>query len=124
MIRSAGADSTETEKPLIPYYLAPYLLSTSPTKLIEYMAMAKPIVANDHPEQTRVMAESGVGRTVPWDEQAFADEVCALLDDPELSRERAAKGPEYVRKHRTYDVIGRQVDRIYRERILGQEHSP
>ena len=34
-----------------PYYPTPILLSTSPTKLIEYMAMGKPVVGNEHPEQ-------------------------------------------------------------------------
>ena len=82
--------------------------------------MAKIIVANDHPEQTRVMAEAGVGSTVPWSEQAFADEILYILANPEAARERAANGPDYVRKHRAYDVIAAQVNRIYLERILGE----
>lgn len=98
-----------------PFYPIPVLLSTSPTKLIEYMAMAKCIVANDHPEQTQVMQDSGVGETIPWDEQAFADAVCALLDDPERARGLAARGPEWVRRHRVYDVIADQIEAQYRD---------
>lgn len=96
-----------------PFYPIPVLLSTSPTKLIEYMAMAKCIVANEHPEQCQVMEESGVGRCIPWDEQAFADEVCRLLADPAAARERASCGPEWVRTHRTYDVIAGVVEAGY-----------
>ncbi|HEX7035350.1 MAG TPA: glycosyltransferase [Pseudomonadales bacterium] len=103
-----------------PYYPIPVLQSTSPTKLIEYMAMAKCIVANDHPEQTPIMAESGVGRTIPWDEAAFADAVLELLDDPEAACRRAARGPDWVRRHRTYDVIAAAVDARYQE-LLGAE---
>jgi glycosyltransferase involved in cell wall biosynthesis len=98
---------------LSPFYPIPVLLSTSPTKLIEYMAMAKCIVANEHPEQCEVLADSGVGRCIPWSEQAFADEVCRLLDDPEAARRAAARGPDWVRVHRTYDVIAGLVETRY-----------
>jgi glycosyltransferase involved in cell wall biosynthesis len=102
-----------------PFYPIPVLLSTSPTKLIEYMAMAKCIVANEHPEQHQIMEASGIGKCVTWSEQAFADEVCRLLDDPERARMMAAKGPEWVRIHRTYDVIADLVESKYQE-LLGQ----
>ncbi len=38
----------------------PILDVASPTKLVEYMALAKPVVANEHPEQTQVVARAGV----------------------------------------------------------------
>ncbi|MES9940610.1 MAG: glycosyltransferase [Candidatus Thiodiazotropha sp. 6PLUC2] len=105
-----------------PFYPIPTLLSTSPTKLIEYMAYSKPIVANDHPEQTQVLNESGVGKTVRWDENQFASAVIELLDNPEETNARAAKGPLYVRENRIYSVIARNVEIKYRE-ILGHERS-
>lgn len=98
---------------LSPIAPIPVFRVSSPTKLIEYMAMAKCIVANELPEQCQVMADSGVGRCIPWDEQAFADEVCHLLAEPEYARQMAAKGPEWVRRHRTYDVIADQVEAQY-----------
>lgn len=102
-----------------PFYPIPVLLSTSPTKLIEYMAMAKCIVANEHPEQRQVLEASGVGSCIPWSEQAFVDEICGLLDDPERARRMAAKGPDWVRTHRTYDVIADLVELQYRELLGG-----
>lgn len=98
-----------------PFYPMPILLSTSPTKLIEYLAMAKCVVANDHPEMTQVMRDSGVGQTVPWGADAFAAEVFRLLNDPAGSQDAAARGPDYVRSHRTYDVIAAKVDSAYRK---------
>ena len=79
------------------------------------MAIAKCIVANHHPEQTPMMVASGVGRTVDWDAGAFAEAVCALLDDPAAAAQAASRGPAYVRKHRTYAVIGHQVEAQYRK---------
>jgi glycosyltransferase involved in cell wall biosynthesis len=73
------------------------------------------VVANEHPEQTQILADSGMGPTVPWDEAAFADAVVALLADPEAARARAALGPDWVRAHRTYGVIAAQVDAVYRD---------
>jgi glycosyltransferase involved in cell wall biosynthesis len=96
-----------------PFYPIPVLQSTSPTKLIEYMAMAKCIVANEHPEQSQVLVASGVGRPVPWDESAFADAVVELLANPAAACERASRGPDYVRRHRTYDVIADGVETVY-----------
>jgi hypothetical protein len=58
-------------------------LVSSPTKLIEYMVMAKCIIANELPEQYRMMRVSGAGRCIPCGEQAFADEISCLLDGPE-----------------------------------------
>ncbi|MFZ5802111.1 MAG: glycosyltransferase [Candidatus Omnitrophota bacterium] len=89
------------------------LLSTSPTKLIEYMAMAKCIVANKHPEQCQIMADSGVGHCVPYDEEAFAEEVCSLLDNPRQAKSKAAKGPDWVRHNRTYDLIASELQSKY-----------
>ncbi|NML17520.1 glycosyltransferase [Azohydromonas caseinilytica] len=102
-----------------PFKPIPVLESTSPTKLIEYLAMAKCVVANEHPEQSLVMEESGAGRCVAWDEEAFAAEICRLLDEPAAAQAMAARGPEWVRRHRTYDVIAQQVDAAYR-RLVGQ----
>ena len=46
---------------LSPYYPTFELNSTSPTKLIEYMAMSRPVVANEHPEQSLVLGVSKAG---------------------------------------------------------------
>ena len=54
-----------------PFYPTPILNSTSPTKLIEYMALGRPVVANDHPEQRLVLEQSRAGLCVPYDESAF-----------------------------------------------------
>jgi glycosyltransferase involved in cell wall biosynthesis len=88
-----------------PFYPTPVLRSTSPTKLVEYMALGKAVVANDHPEQRRVLEESAAGYCVPYDERAFADAVISLLAHPDTSRQMGARGRQYVREHRSYPSI-------------------
>jgi glycosyltransferase involved in cell wall biosynthesis len=102
-----------------PFYPTPILRSTSPTKLVEYMAMAKAVVANDHPEQRRVLEASGAGFCVPYEEQAFADAVVKLLQDPVMARSMGERGRRWVREHRAYGAIADEVESRYRN-IIGE----
>jgi glycosyltransferase involved in cell wall biosynthesis len=97
-----------------PFYPTPVLRSASPTKLIEYMAMGKAVVANDHPEQRRVIEASGAGYCVPYEEKAFAAAVVALLQDPEAAMAMGQRGRRYAVEHRAYTVIADRVE----ERLL------
>jgi glycosyltransferase involved in cell wall biosynthesis len=94
-----------------PFYPTPILNSTSPTKLVEYMAMGKAVVANTHPEQQLLIDQSGCGYCVPYEEQAFADAIVALLQAPELARSLGERGRRYVIEHRSYKVIAGRVER-------------
>lgn len=98
-----------------PFYPTPILQSASPTKLVEYMALGKAVVANDHPEQKRVIEESGAGLCVPWDEHAFAAAIVQLLHDPQTARLMGARGRSYVRRHRVYGVIADLVEKRIQE---------
>ena len=86
---------------LSPYYPSFALNSTSPTKLIEYMAMARPVVANEHPEQSLIISESEAGLCLPWDETAFAHGIADLLGDPHKSTSMGRKGRQWVEQNRT-----------------------
>jgi glycosyltransferase involved in cell wall biosynthesis len=94
-----------------PFFPTPVLQSTSPTKLIEYMALGKAVVANDHPEQRRVIEESGAGLCVAYDEKPFADAIVTLLQDPETARKMGERGRRYAIEHRSYDVIADAVEK-------------
>jgi glycosyltransferase involved in cell wall biosynthesis len=89
------------------------LRAASPTKLVEYMAMGKAVVANDHPEQKRVIEESGAGYCVPWEEQSFADAIVRLLNDPETAQAMGRRGRRYVLDHRTYATIAAAVEQQF-----------
>ncbi|MBQ5949789.1 glycosyltransferase [Massilia sp. ST3] len=86
---------------------------SSPTKLVEYLALGLPSVANDIPDQALVVAQSGAGLCVPMEAGAFADATRRLLEDRALAAEFALRGPAYVRSHRTYAILGRIVAETY-----------
>ncbi|HEX6998139.1 MAG TPA: glycosyltransferase family 4 protein [Gammaproteobacteria bacterium] len=94
-----------------PIYCTPVLRPGSPTKLVEYLALGKAVVANDHPEQRLVIEQSGAGYCVPWEEQAFADAVVELLEaPPALRRVMGERGRRYVAEHRSYDKLADLVE--------------
>lgn len=103
-----------------PFFPSPVLRSASPTKLIEYMAMGKAVVANDHPEQRWVIEESRAGICVPWEEEPFAAAIAALLDDPQRARRMGECGRRWVLEHRAYNVIADTVERRMLDIVEGR----
>jgi glycosyltransferase involved in cell wall biosynthesis len=103
-----------------PFYPTPVLQSTSPTKLVEYMAMGKAVVANDHPEQKRVIDESGAGLCVPYAEQPFAAAIVSLLRNPDTAQLMGQRGRRYVIEHRAYGVIADTVERRMLDIVEGR----
>jgi len=94
---------------------------SSPTKLVEYMALGIPSVANDIPDQQLVIAQSGAGLCVPMEAGAFAAAALRLLNDPVAAEQFAKRGPAYVKSHRTYAILGRNVANTYHNILTGHD---
>jgi glycosyltransferase involved in cell wall biosynthesis len=107
-----------------PYLPVPILRSTSPTKLIEYMALGKAVVANDHPEQADVLRDSSAGLVCPWDEREFAAAIVELLMDPQRCERMGAAGRRYVAEHRTHWAMVELVAGRYRQHLLEPPKPP
>ncbi|NOT84112.1 MAG: glycosyltransferase [Methylococcaceae bacterium] len=86
---------------------------SSPTKLIEYLALGLPAVANDIPDQKLVIEQSLAGLCVPMEINAFRDAVLKLLQDPAFHRQCTEKGPAFINSNRTYAVIAEKVACVY-----------
>lgn len=102
-----------------PIYVDRVLRVGSPTKLLEYLALSKPAVCNDHPEQSVVIRDSGAGRCVEWSAEAFASAIVELIENPAEAIALGKKGPEWVSQHRTYPIIAGQVFQRY-QRIMSE----
>ena len=68
-------------------------LSATPTKLIEYLAMGRPVVATDHPDQRQVIEASGAGIIAAPTAGDFAAAIVGLLDEPRRSGGDGSEGP-------------------------------
>jgi len=64
-------------------------------KMMEYMALGKPIVAFDLPEH-RVTAQDAALYARPNDESDFARHIVALMDDPERRKRMGQRGRERI----------------------------
>jgi glycosyltransferase involved in cell wall biosynthesis len=126
---AALARVREADVALSPFFPTPILRSTSPTKLVEYLALGLPVVANDHPEQRRILRDSGAGVSVPWGAKYFARGVRWLAARTPAQRDRMGEqGRQWVLAHRTYGTIANELERKYLELLSvsnrGQRAQP
>jgi len=98
---------------LSPYYPTPILNSTSPTKLIEYMALGKASVANDHPEQKQILNESKGGICVSYSVDDFSEAVLYILKNPNEAQKMGTRGQHYIAEHRVYSKLASQLEQQY-----------
>ena len=98
----------------------PFFKLSSPIKQLEYMAMAKPVVATEEiPEQEEILKESGAGILASFTPEAIADAIIELLDDPERATEMGRRGREWVVKNRSYDKLAKELEQAYYKILRG-----
>ncbi len=112
-IEQAWSLAAQAEVCISPIPCTANLLPGSPTKLYEYLALGRPVVANDHPEQSAVLSATGAGLCVPWGAASFAQAIVYLLTHPDEARAMGEKGPGWVAEHHRYDRLAAQVFRQY-----------
>lgn len=98
---------------LSPFKPCLILDSTSPTKLVEYMACSIPVVANTHPDQSEVINKSGAGFAVDYTPEAFSEACITILSDPEKAKSMGEAGVLYVEKNRVYSSLSTKLERKY-----------
>ena len=81
-------------------------------KIMEYMAMEKPIVTFDLKE-TRYSAQDAALYVKPNDEAAFARAVATLMDDEALCRELGRKGRARIESELKWDIVKQNLFNAY-----------
>ncbi|MDP3088158.1 MAG: glycosyltransferase family 4 protein [Methylotenera sp.] len=99
---------------LSPIYPTPIFMQASPTKLNEYLALGRPVIANEHPEQSVTIAASGAGICVKWGAEEFSKAISYLLTHPNEAESMGEKGPAWVAENRSYERIAAAVFDRYR----------
>jgi len=90
-----------------------YKLS-SPIKMLEYMAMGKPVVANDEiPEQKEAVEASRGGVLVKYDPESIAAGMLALCDNTLRAGDMGRRGREWVVQNRSYEAMARCLEERY-----------
>jgi len=79
---------------------------SSPTKLFEYMASGKPIIANQEIlEHKYVLESSNGGILVNYDANQFAESIIDLIEDPQRAARLGNNGRIWVEKNRSYEAM-------------------
>ncbi|MGK5036638.1 glycosyltransferase [Janthinobacterium sp. LB3P118] len=86
---------------------------SSPTKLLEYLALGMPAVGNDTPDQVHVLQSSGAGWLTASDPAALAQALNEILVDPAAARKRAATGPAFIEAQRSYRELAAMLAKRY-----------
>jgi len=83
---------------------------SSPTKTIESMGMAVPVVANEEiPDQFSVIKESEGGLCVPYDIKSFSEAINFLIQNPIAAKKLGKNGRRYVKKNRDWSKLAKKV---------------
>ena len=113
----AAADIGVSPVPPLSFYKI-----SSPVKMFEYMAVAKPVVANEETfEHREVIEQSGGGILVPFTAEAFACAIIELLANPKRANEMGGKGYEWVVNNRSYQILGRRIEQAYIRLVGGNK---
>jgi glycosyltransferase involved in cell wall biosynthesis len=86
--------------------------SCTTIKTMEYMAMAKPVVAFDLPENRVSAADSALYATNNC-EREFASLIVKLWDDPQLRTTLGQRGRQRIRDHFTWEVQSKTLVALY-----------
>ena len=76
---------------VVPDPINPFTANSTMNKVMEYMALAKPIVQFDSPPG-RFSAQSAALHARPNDVSDFSDKIAQLIDDPALARRMGQRG--------------------------------
>jgi len=113
----AAADVCVSAVPPLDFYKL-----SSPIKILEYMAMAKPVVANEKiPDHEGIIEESGGGILVTFYDVSFANGIMELLDNPEMAKEMGQRGREWVVNNRSYEILARRLEERYLKLLAKEE---
>jgi glycosyltransferase involved in cell wall biosynthesis len=107
---------------------SPVLATALPSKMLEAMAMSRPVIVGADGEAQDLVAAAGAGLIIaPENSQALAGAIVQLADDPALGQELGRRGREWVetnhdRRHLAHDLLA-AIEQLS-GRILPQQHSP
>jgi glycosyltransferase involved in cell wall biosynthesis len=97
---------------LSPFKPIDILKTTTPTKLMEYMALGKPYVCNKEiPDMDYVTRESKGGLAVSYDVQEFKEAIKLLILNKKLSKEMGLRGKRWILKNREYTKLAKELEK-------------
>lgn len=92
--------------------------SATPTKVIEYFALGVTVLANDNPDQEKIINESHSGLCLPYTPETFTSALLQLLNDVDSNKQMGENGLSYIKAHRSYEKIALELAEQYRSLLI------
>lgn len=96
-----------------PIELIPQQEVATPTKLVEYLAMGRPVVASLLYDHCEVVGGSGAGLIAELTPEAFGEALSRILADRAWAEEMGARGPDWVKANRDYVRLADRVEKLF-----------
>ena len=107
---------------------SPILATALPSKMLEAMAMCRPLIVAAEGEARNLAQAAGAGLLIePEDSQALAQAVLQLADNPALGQEFGRQGREWVERHHDRHHLAQDLLAALDElsgRSFPQQHRP
>lgn len=100
---------------LVPYVTSVQTNASSPHKLIQYMALGKPVITSSMESLSRIISETGAGLVfIAEDETSLATQVINVYKDKDLADRLGRAGLIAAKTKYNMEVEGRKLIQLYR----------
>ena len=106
-----------------PIDLIPQQEVATPTKLVEYLAMGRPVVASLLYDHCEVIGGSGAGLIAEMKPDTFGEALSRMLADRKWAEEMGARGPAWVKANRDYARLADRVERLFASLIAARPNE-
>jgi len=108
--------------------ISPFMMNkeqdvATPTKLVEYLAMGRPVVASYHYDQSEVISSSGAGLITAFSGRGMGEGISRILADNKWGEEMGARGPAWIRANRDYVHLADRVERLFASLLRLQKEA-
>lgn len=104
---------------LSPFEMTPTQEVATPTKLVEYLALGRPVVASVHYDQAHVLSSSGAGYVTELSAEGMGEGAARLFADPVKAETMGARGAAWVKANRDYAAIADDVEDLLAAVVSG-----
>lgn len=110
---------------IVTYKRTPITLITVPSKIYEYMSIARPVVAGVEGVIGEILREAGCGIvSEERNPSEMADAILRLKSDPELCRTMGQAGRRYAIEHFSFDKVAADYELAIMETAVGGHPEP